>query len=58
MKELPKKDKCYFCKCDVSYYSEIYLVEKAMKPKGSPHRWKVIGYACDSCGEKENLRIE
>lgn len=49
---------CIYCNKDVTAVDyEYYLVRKATKPKGSPYRWKIIGFCCDNCYNKGH-RVE
>jgi len=49
--------RCFYCRELVG--SEYYLVEKAIKPEGTPRRWQQIGYCCIGCETKgELVRID
>lgn len=40
--------KCMYCS-RVSINYSMWVVRRAIKPKGSPYRWKEEGYCCDEC---------
>lgn len=42
---------CMYCK-ETSFNYEMFVVRKAIKPKGYPYRWQEIGYCCDDCESK------
>lgn len=43
--------KCIYCGYKFRPVAEYYVVQRAMKPKGYPRRWKPIGKACVDCGD-------
>jgi hypothetical protein len=52
------KKTCTYCDAPNGQY-ETYLIRKAEKPKGHPHRWKNIGYCCEDCYKKgKSIEIE
>lgn len=44
-----KKHRCYHCERVINTLSPYYAVRKATKPKGTPHRFKVVGSCCEEC---------
>jgi len=39
---------CMYCKAR-AINAEMFVVRQAIKPKGEQHRWRKIGFCCESC---------
>ena len=47
------RKECFYCGANLAFSNyEYYLIRKAIKPKGNPHRWKTVGFCCDNCYNK------
>ena len=45
---MSKREYCYYCTTDVTLNTR-YLIKQAVKPKGTPNRYALIGYCCEKC---------
>lgn len=53
-----KNKKCYFCGNTFGFNECRILVRKAIKPKGTPYRWKTIGHSCEDCAHENITNFE
>lgn len=47
-------DCCFYCGHRASELTQIRI---AVKPPNTPHRWKVVGVACNTCADKYETQI-
>ena len=47
-------DCCFYCGHRASELTQIRI---AVKPLNTPHRWKVVGVACNTCADKYETQI-
>lgn len=49
LKKWWKAENCYYCKDEFGPLQDQYIVQEAVKPPKTPHRWRQIGAMCETC---------